>query len=146
MNIHRKGSNMRRHPTAWPYEELFLLEAADFPGWLTPQAVPEPLKHLTLRRFCTFRCPLFAEGVDYPDSKCLNLCLRPVCVNEHGHSEHYCSHCVADGSARKHKASKTEAARRHVHQNPDAECGASTAFMTVPQPLSYVRSLHGGFL
>ena len=60
----RKTPGPLGRPSAWPYEEFFLLEAADFS--LTPQAVPEPLQHLKLRGFCTFRCPLYAEGVDYP--------------------------------------------------------------------------------
>ena len=96
-------------PSVWPYEEMFLLQACELPAWLPPQSVPEPLQHLKLRGFCTFKCPIYAEGIDNKDSKCLNLCLRPVCLHEHGHSDHYCAHCISDGSARKHKAQKAEA-------------------------------------
>ena len=68
-------------PSVWPYEEMFLLQACDLPAWLPAQSVPEPLQHLKLRGFCTFKCPIFAEGLDIKDTKCLNLCLRPVCMS-----------------------------------------------------------------
>ena len=67
-------------PSVWPYEEMFLLQACELPAWLPAQSVPEPLQHLKLRGFCTFKCPIFAEGLDIKDNKCLNMCLRPVCL------------------------------------------------------------------
>ena len=44
---------------------------------------PEPFRHLRLR-------PLHSDGESGKEGmKCLNLCLRPICLGEHGHSDHY---------------------------------------------------------
>ena len=32
-------------------------------------------------------------------ARCLNLCLRPICLGERGHLDHYCENCLRDGSA-----------------------------------------------
>ena len=90
--------NLRKSPGG-------LCVAMIFTDWFSPQPVPEPLKHLQLRGFCTFMGPIHKNGLsDRAGVRCLNLCLRPVCLREKGHSDHYCENCLEDGGAKRHKA------------------------------------------
>ena len=52
------------------------LSLTDFPRWLHPQQVPDPLKHLPLRGYCTFVCPIHKDGLSARD-KARCLCPEP---------------------------------------------------------------------
>ena len=43
-----------RRPDNWPYRDLFILHEQELPSWIPRQGVPEALKHLKVRGYCTY--------------------------------------------------------------------------------------------
>jgi hypothetical protein len=77
-----------RRPDNWPYPDLFIiLHEQELPSWIPRQGVPEALKHLTVRGYCTYPCPKNGH-------RCIGLCLRPVLLGEdRAHAGHACFFC-----------------------------------------------------
>ena len=76
-----------RRPDNWPYPDLFILHEQELPSWIPRQGVPEALKHLKVRGYCTYPGP---KG--HP--RCTGLCLRPVLLGkDRAHTGHACFFC-----------------------------------------------------
>ena len=76
-----------RRPDNWPFPDLFILHPDELPSWVPRQGVPEALKHLQVRGYCTYPCPRHGN-------RCIGLCLRPVLLGEdRAHTGHACFYC-----------------------------------------------------
>ena len=81
-----EASGYRTPPSGmdWPYPDMFILHPDELPSWIPRQGVPEALKHLQVRGYCTYPCPRHG-------TRCIGLCLRPVLLGEdRAHTGHAC--------------------------------------------------------